>query len=402
MDNELDRLNWLDWQILIWVPLAFITAREVKANWRTIFDADLSIQDRASLQKINTFFIVPAVVFLHECGHAMATLWAGGTIAEFHFGVFWGYVIPHGHFTPEQDLIIYLAGSGVQVIIGFFMLIGAIFVTSPPVVALLVYSGLSAIAGTIIVYTLMSFTGYYGDWIHIYHSPLTNWVMVIGTVHTMLAGFLFYLFYGSYPKLWFNCKTRPKWFKDYKRAQETIARDPSAVNYLNLAWTLYLVGLTKETARTLEIVRKKDPNLLEYYILAGWLKQDKGQTNAAVELFEHIADAQAATPNQKCRALLAIGHSLASQIENRAARGARPSLDDYTAVIASYEQAHAAEPAVADPLFYKATILNKVGLHKEAEMELKDLQGRKWLDPALSELHLLELQVARKSNNGEQ
>lgn len=451
---DINQLSWLDWQIIIWIPLAFVTFNETKKNWHQIFDADLSVQDRASLQKINIFFITPIVVLCHEIGHAIATLWANGKIAEFHFGVFWGYVVPSGSFTQEQILIIYLAGSAVQVIIGMTMLVASVFVRAPAIVALLVYSGLSAVAGTIIIYTLLSMVGAYGDWIAIYQSPLTSWTIPIGIAHAAFAVFLFYLMYGSKPKLWFSCKTRPKWCKDYKAAMERIAKDPSAVNYLSLAWTYYLVGLTKETEHALKIVKEKDPNLLERYILEGWLKQDRGQTQDAVELFEQIADAPTATQNQKCRALMAIGHSLLAQAEAgiQAGRGSRnaggasgsrggdghggdsvsrggggsasdgagsrggggsrggsgssggagPVYEDFAGVLASYDQAHEADPSAADPLYYKATVLNKLGLHKEAEEVLKGLQGRKWLDPALSELHLIEMQVARKSDKGEQ
>lgn len=420
---DINQLSWLDWQIIIWIPLAFVTFNETRKNWHQIFDADLSVQDRASLQKINIFFITPLVVLCHEIGHAIATLWANGKIAEFHFGVFWGYVVPSGSFTEEQILIIYLAGSAVQVIIGMTMLVASVFVRAPAIVALLVYGGLYAVAGTIIIYTLLSVVGAYGDWIAIYQSPLTNWTIPIGIAHATFAVFLVYIMYGSKPKLWFSCKTRPKWCKDYKAAMERIAKDPSAVNYLSLAWTYYLVGLTKETEYALKIVKQKDPNLLERYILEGWLKQDRGQTQDAVELFEKIADAPTATQNQKCRALMAIGHSLLAQAEagiqaGRGSRGARggsgsrgggsstssagPVYEDFAGVLASYDQAHEADPSAADPLYYKATVLNKLGLHKEAEEVLKGLQGRKWLDPALSELHLIEIQVARKSDKDEQ
>jgi len=400
MDRGIKEQYWLDWQVFIWIPLAIITLKDTIKNWRVIFDNDLSMFDRAQLQRINAFFITPFVVFLHECGHAVATLWAGGTVKEFHFGVFWGYVTSVGNFSPEQDFIINLAGSGVQVAIGFLMLLAAVILRSPPMVALMVYSGLSAIAGTIIIYTGLSFIGVYGDWIQIYRAPLPEWVTITGTVHVVLVGFLLYLFYGFYPKLWFSAKTRPKWYKDYLRAKEIVAKDPSAVNYLNLAWTFYLVGFEKEAQKTVDLVAQKDPNNLDRYMLAGWLKQDKGKTPEAVELFEKIADSPSASSVQKCRALMAIGHSLDQDAARRAPRGANPTKEDLMPVIASYEQAHAAEPAVADPRFYKASVLNKLGLHKEAEDELKDLQGAKWLDPALSELFRIELQVARKSDKG--
>lgn len=392
----------LDWQSLVWIPIIITTIIRVKKEWRDIFDADFTMKDRAAIMQINYFMITPIVVLLHECGHAAAMLYFGVGIAEFHYAVMWGFVRPAQALGADQELVTMLAGSVVQVVLGLLMLIAAVFAKSPPVVTLLVYSGLTAMASTLILYTLSCFTGFQGDWTWIYMELAGKWKPLIMSIHVTLVGLLLYLFYGFYPRLWFACKTRPKWHKDYLSAKARIAEDPSATNYLSLAWLFYLVNLEKGAQKTLELVKEKDPNQLEYYVLNGWLKQGKGNTDAAVENFEVIVNSADANSYQKCRALMAIGHCLSDQIERKLARSARPTYEQMAPVIASYEQAHAAEPDVADPLYYKATVLNKVGLHKEAEFELKDLQGRKWLDPALSELHLHELQVARKSDNGQQ
>ncbi|MBX3074349.1 hypothetical protein KF913_10505 [Candidatus Obscuribacterales bacterium] len=392
----------LDWQSLIWIPIIISTIIRTKKDWREIFDADFTMKDRAALMQINWFIITPIVVLLHECGHAVAMLFYGSKIIEFHYALMWGFVRQDVAFTDERDLVIKLAGSVVQVVLGMLMLVAAVFVKSPPVVTLLVYSGLTAMASTLILYTLSCFSGFIGDWTWIYTSPNLQWKLVIGTIHVMLVGLLIYLFYGFYPRLWFAGKTRPKWHKDYLAAQARIAEDPSANNYLSLAWLYYLVNLDKGAQKTLDIVKEKDPSQLEYYVLNGWLRQNKGDTEAAVENFEVIVNSAEANSYQKCRALMAIGHCLLYQVESKLPRGANPTYDQLKPVIASYEQALSAEPEVADPIYYKATLLNKVGLHKEAEFELKDLQGRKWLDPALSELYQHELQVARKSDNRQQ
>lgn len=400
--NDFNNLNWLDWQIVVWVPLAIVTANEVRKNWRQIFDQDLSMADRAALQKINIFFLIPLIVLLHEIGHSLAILWAGGKIGEFHFGVWWGYVVPIGRFDDAQTLIIYLAGSAVQILVGFLCLLAAVFLRSPPIVALLIYCGLYSIAGTIIIYTLLSFAGMYGDWVAIYSSPLKDWVKVIGSVHLVMVAGLLYLLYGTYPKLWFSGKTRPKWYKDYLRARDNVEKEPTAVNYLSLAWTYYLVGLEKLTHKTLDIVEEKDPELLERYILSGCLKQGRGDIDGAVRDFEQMSESPSATPLQRLRALMSVGHALADKVEREVKPGEALTANDYSHVIEAYEQAQAADGSFADPRFYKATVLNKAGLHKEAEKELKDLQGSKWLDPALSELFGQEMQVARKSDNREQ
>ncbi len=402
MEGNFNNLGWLDWQIVVWIPLAIMAGKEIKTNWRQIFDNELSVQDRNALQKINIFFCIPLVVLLHEIGHSLAILWAHGSVGEFHFGVWWGYVVPVGKFDEAQTLIIYLAGSAVQIAVGIFALAATPFIKSPPVVALLVYCGLYSIGGTIVIYTLLSLVGMYGDWIAIYRSPLRDWVHVIGVVHALMVAALLYILYGNYPRLWYSSKTRPKWYKDYLRASDAVKKDPSAINYLNLAWTYFFVDLDKPAQKALEACAEKDPDLIDRFMLEGWIKEGKGDFEGAIQSFEIIADSPKADTVLKCRALMAVGHSLGYKAARQVKQGESLPSDDYRPILAAYQQASAAEPNVADPRFYMATILNKAGLHKEAEKELKDLQGKKWLDPALSELFPHELQVARKSDNVEQ
>ncbi|MDZ4832994.1 MAG: hypothetical protein SGJ27_04265 [Candidatus Melainabacteria bacterium] len=401
--DELEQLRVLDWQILIWIPLSIITAIGVKKNWREIWDVDLSTRDRGELQKINAYFVLPLSVLFHECGHALATLWANGKVAEFHFAIWSGYVISLGAFSPAEKLIIDLAGTVFQLAMVFAFLIAALFVRSPAVVALLVYAGLTAYGIAVVTYPLLGLVGMYGDWVHIYTSPLTDWLVVVGVIHALLVVGFLYLVYGTRPRLWYSGKTRPKWRKDYLQALANVGKDPSAVNYLSLAWDYYLIGLDKLAWKTLDIVEQKDPNLMERYFLIANLRNNKEDTEGAVAAYETIVDSPIAQPITKVRALLSIGHSLTYRVEDPNVRkGKKPTIEDYSQPLTVYDQAAAMEPEFADAHYYKATILNKVGLHIEAEKELKDLQRKKWLDPALSDLHLLELKVARKSDNPKQ
>ncbi len=398
--DDLDHMKYQDWQILIWIPLAIVTAISVKKNWREIWDADLSSKDRSELQRINYFFTLPLSVLVHECGHALATIWVNGKVVEFHF-MFWsGYVIATGLHTPEQNLIVELAGTGFQLIMVFAFLFIAIASKSPPIVALMVYSALYALGAAVVAYPLLSLFGMYGDWLHIYSSPLTNWLVIVAAIHASLVAMFFYLLNASKPRLWYSGKTRPKWHKDYLQALANVEKDPSAVNYLSLAWDYYLVGLDKLAWKTLDIVEQKDPNLMERYFLAANLKNNKGDASGAIDAYEAVVDSPLAHSLAKARALLCIGHTMAYTVEDpNVRRGSKPVIADYSQALTAYDQSAAMQPEFADPGFYKATILNKVGLHNEAEKVLKDLQGKKWLDPALSELYLQELQVARKSDN---
>ena len=398
-------MNWyfesLDWQIIIYFPLAFLAGKEIKQKWRETFDANLTSDDRQVLQKINIFFLIPLVVLFHEIGHAAATIWAGGKVVDFHYGFWFGYVVPEGVFTPEQSLIIYLAGSTVQIVMGLIALLASLVVSSPPVVALLVYMGLFSIGGTIVIYTLLSFTGLYGDWIAIYSSPLTSWVAVIGAVHVILVAGLLYLLYGTAPRLWFSGKTRPKWKENYLKAKQKVEEDPSAASYLSLAWTYYYVGLNKLCKESLIKCRELDDTRLESWLLSGALENDRGNTKEAVKCFEQIADSPHADEILRSRALMAIGHCLSRDAEEESRKN-KNAGNVYAPVMEAYRQASLATPEFADPEFYLATTLNKAGLNEEATQVFKDLQGKKWLDPALSELVGGYLRDARKRSDKEQ
>src|ERR1700722_20633005 len=110
--------QYQDYLLILVLPLTLISIVEALKNWVTVWDIYVTWTDRSILLRFAMFVLMPIIVFLHECGHAAAILWFGGTIAEFHYGLLWGYVRPNGLFTPEQILIIYLAGNVVEVICG--------------------------------------------------------------------------------------------------------------------------------------------------------------------------------------------------------------------------------------------------------------------------------------------
>ena len=389
-----------DYQIFIWIPLVLLTIKELKANWRQIFDNDLTVSDRNSLQKINLFFIMPLVVLMHEIGHAIATIWVGGEVEELHFGIWFGYVIPSGNFTPLDSLIITLAGNVVQILIGIAFLLAALFVSSPPVVALLVYAGLYAVGGTIIIYALMSWAGWYGDWMMIYQSPLKDLVFSIGVVHFLLASALLYLIYGAGPRLWFTGKTRPKWKKDFENARLKVKEDPSAISYLSLAWSYFFVGLYNLSFKCLKKVEELDPNLTDRFYLEGCIYRNKGKLDLAIDHFERIVESQNADSLKKGRALMAVGHCLSDTLPPL--DGSNQAVSSVGNLVETFDQASGYMPETADPIFYKASILNKVGLHKEAEILLKGLDGLKWLDPSLKAGVLEELRVARSAKKDDE
>src|SRR5205823_7331813 len=97
----------LDLLNLLFIPLMLITARELKQNWASLWDQQLTARDRYLLQRLVIFWLLPVVVMCHELGHVAAVNLFGGKVHEFHYAFVWGYVVPQGTFTPDQVVWLY-------------------------------------------------------------------------------------------------------------------------------------------------------------------------------------------------------------------------------------------------------------------------------------------------------
>jgi hypothetical protein len=378
-------MDWLKYQdclIFVVVPLVMLTTGEVMKNWRSLFDDNLTSNDRQLLMRTALFLLLPVVVFFHELGHALAILFFGGKVAEFHYGLLWGYVVPSGMFTPEQILIIYLAGNVVEMLIGFLSLILAAFTSSPPLVALFTYLGLWSIGGTAIIYTLMSLVGMYGDWQAIYSSQLHSWTSIIALCHIAIVAFFLYIIYGNGPRLWFARRTNPHWYKLHQPLEALANTHPTAENYLELAWSYYRVGLYDQAEKALDQARAIDPHRPDIFYLLGWLMEGKGKTTEAIAYFNQVTNNKEASDSLRFQSFIAIGHLLSSKLSNIRTRvGETNNL--WQEAMDSYTEAIALRPDLADPHLFRARLLKMAGMDKEARSELAFVSNLAWLDPQL-------------------
>lgn len=186
-----------------------LTLFQLVRNWRSIFDDQVSPNDREILMRTAMFILLPIAVFFHELGHAWATLHFGGTVKTFHYALLWGYVVPEGTFSQMQILSIYLAGNLIELIIGFLALIASCLVTSPALITLMTYFGVWCVGGTIILYPALSLSGMYGDWSAIYSCPLKEWTTNILVIHLILVVLLLGTLYNPAVKRWYNLRVNP-------------------------------------------------------------------------------------------------------------------------------------------------------------------------------------------------
>lgn len=382
--------------MILLIPLMIVTIRNVAKNWKSLFDNDLTANDRSLLMRATFILILPVAVFLHEMGHAFAIKFFGGEVNSFYFALLVGEVTSKSAFSPEQQVLIALAGTIVDVTLGLIALTIAYLAKSPPVVALCVYFGLWSIGGNTISYALMSLMNVYGDWRIIYLSPAHSLVTAIAVVHAIIVVVFCWGVFGITPKVWFSSKTRPVWSKQFGQLKERIKTEPTAVNYLNLAWSYYLVGIEAGAKQCLKIVEKLDPGLLDRWLLKGYIQQSKGKLDEAIECFEEVAEAPNASQTLRCRGHMAIGHCLMEQAHQNEASKKSTGIENWEDAIQAYSEASLTDQSLADPRFYLATALNKAGMHKEAEKQLLTARELTWLDPTLSSLVTNELAITRK------
>src|ERR1700761_4609820 len=95
---------WLLAQNLLAIPLCLITVIDTIKAWPTLWNDQLTPEKRKLLLRISLAVLLPVVVFLHECGHAAATIAFGGKVSQFHFGFLWGEVVSTGNFSDWQNL----------------------------------------------------------------------------------------------------------------------------------------------------------------------------------------------------------------------------------------------------------------------------------------------------------
>lgn len=305
-------MNWFtsyqDFSMLLVIPLMVTTALDLKKNWPSVWDDELTDKDRQILLRSALFLLMPVAVFLHELGHAWATIVCGGQVAKFHYGILWGYVVPSGTFTELQLLLIYLAGNVVEVVLGLLVLCLVPLVSSPPLISLLVYFGLWTVAATIIFYPALSLVGMYGDWIAIYTSPLTGPKVLVASLHLMLVGLMAYLVYGKAPRLWYVRRTERAWNKAYLELMARIKEHDDPEDYLRLAWLYYDAGLNAEAQQFVTKFVSRSSHTAESKLLQGLLLFTQGKTEQALGLLQEITGDEELSPGMITRrdAVLAL------------------------------------------------------------------------------------------------
>lgn len=279
----------------------------------TQFTQDPLTKEKKSLVEQASFYVaIPPGVIVHELGHALATWLFGGVIVDFWFGFFWGYVVPVGNFTSQQDWFIALAGTLGTIIYG--VVIWLVFRRSPA--ASLRCFGLRAfrlqLHFALIYYPIFTlFVPTISDWRIIYNFSATPLLSGITAVAHLSSLFLFFL---ADRRGWFemagfqNLATQTQ----YTDLKQQVSLNPADAQLtLQYIYKLEEGGARRKAVQHLKQFLKENPDYADGYALLAALQTGnsvsaKSKVNAEKALALGITN-----PRHKAMALNLLGqHAL--------------------------------------------------------------------------------------------
>lgn len=171
---------------IFYCVIAIGVIRRLIKNWKQFWDDHVTPFDKRLVTEISFFILIPIGVLLHELGHALATWQVGGTVIEFEWRIFWGYIIPQGDFTTVQRWWISFSGNLVSILIGIIPLFFISRVRKIIVKELLLNFARIELVYSLIVYPLFSFVGFRGDWVRIYDFSVKPYAQITLALHILL------------------------------------------------------------------------------------------------------------------------------------------------------------------------------------------------------------------------
>ncbi|MBA2470191.1 MAG: site-2 protease family protein, partial [Chloroflexia bacterium] len=117
---------------LFYVVIGVRVVYRLVRSWSTVWDRSFTQADRSIVDEAAFFVLVPVSVALHELGHAVAIWTMDGTVVDFGYYGFAGYVsyFPFEFSLVQQTII---AAAGTVVNLGLCLLaFGLVFFRKPP------------------------------------------------------------------------------------------------------------------------------------------------------------------------------------------------------------------------------------------------------------------------------
>jgi hypothetical protein len=147
----------------------------VARRWRSLWDADFTVEDRRLATQCGVFVVPPVVVLAHELGHIVGARMVGGRVIGFHYGLIEGSVTVARGLSDAELWWVALSGNLIGAGLGMAMAMAGAWVARLPraLRRILIFGGLLQVAFQLVMYPLLSLSAQFGDWIRIYDFETT-------------------------------------------------------------------------------------------------------------------------------------------------------------------------------------------------------------------------------------
>ena len=255
----------------------------VRSQWSALHEEPLARAKKQLAENASFFLAVPPGVAVHEFCHAAATWLFGGQIVDFGYGVFWGYVVPVGNFTPWQDWFIALAGTLGNLVYGALIF----FIFRNHKSSSFRFFGLRAFRFQIYfallyypLFTIIMLAANTGgsDWAVIYDFSSTPIISSITAVFHLGGLLLFFIAdrNGRFEMPGFDsAQIQENFFALEKEAHLSPETIKTQILYFTM---LYEGGAQNRAKHELKTYLDKNPNIAE-----GWLRLAQFETDKTVE-----------------------------------------------------------------------------------------------------------------------
>ena len=360
---------------LIAIVYVFFAAGVAVRLWRNrgrTFDDEFSDHDRRLAGSAAFYFVIPAVVALHELGHAVALWGFGAGVEDWHYMFYWAYVVPDRELGPQQGAAVSFAGNLVSILVAALAILWTL--RRPwnaawnffrfEVARILLWL-------TLVFYPLFSLLIREGDF-WLLRQDLNELQSHLGDGFLILWGGMAFWTWRRWRTHW-----RETWLwlatplhDRLRTAERRLEADPASIGAVRELGRIYLAG--DEPDRALATVRRglvEHPEEAELRFLAGFAHLRRGEPQAASQELRIAGQLAEEDSEARSELLFEITLGLAA---------ARLALGDPEGAVLTAEAAR-----VRRPLDPRVTLMHADALVGAGRLE----EARSRLETALDDAH---------------
>ena len=290
----------------LYMGIAVVTMARLLRLGPKAFAEPLDAARQRLLSSASFYVLTPVAVALHELGHAALIVALGGSVVDYHFMLYWGYVIPDRSFGTYGDFAVALAGNVVTALIGAAAAVASLrWPRRAAWNVLWVRLAEIQLSMVLVLYPVFCLIGFGGDFLLIYRRATLPVSGPLLAIH-LLAVVLVWRAWRGESGARLRLRASPLWDL-LRRAQTQAAASPGdAQPELGLAFGFLQAGLPRASLKHAERALALAPTLGAAQALAGLASAALGAPQGAAQLSAGLAD-QRLDPQLRHRTRLALG-----------------------------------------------------------------------------------------------